>query len=110
MAKIKLITVTGLTAGDGSYVASGATVKFQTNMMINGDVFIYPRLYRSDEAFESGYTSINMKEEDFPYEVLLIVLDNDGLYNFSISQLYTKAKNTLNTVMGGDYLDVVTIT
>lgn len=109
MAQIKLITVTGLTASDGSYIASGATIKFQTNIEIDGTVRIYPKIYRDDIAYVSGYTSIYMRPDDFPDDVILIILDDNGLYNFTSQQLYTKAKNTLNTILGSIVVDIETI-
>lgn len=106
MSKITLITVTGLTASDSSYVASGATVKFDTILQANGEVRVYPKIYRDETAYLSGYTYVYMRSEDFPDDIIIATLDDDGLYNLTTTQLYTKVKNELNAVLGGTYVDV----
>ena len=56
MAKIDLITLSGLTAIDGSLIASGATVKFETLFFIGStEIEIRPRVFRSRELFENGF-------------------------------------------------------
>ena len=106
MAKVDLILTSGLTAGDGSIVASGATLKFNSefeagNTMIN----VFPRLYRNRELFESGYTNIFMSEQIIPPEMRL-ELTTEEYYVLTPLDLYTKVGEYLNTLLGAEYFEL----
>ena len=63
MAKIDLITLSGLTAIDGSVIASGAIVKFETLFFIGTTTIeIRPRVFRTRELFESGFDYVKTIE------------------------------------------------
>ena len=58
MAKIDLMLTSGLTATDGSMIASGATLKFNSEFYAGTtDINIKLKLYRNRELFESCYTN-----------------------------------------------------
>ena len=76
--KINIITLTGLTASDGSVIASGATMKFDSEFLAaSTNIKITPRLYRNKELFETGYDSIQIPEELIPYDFILQVSDEE---------------------------------
>ena len=74
MAKVDLITISAITASDGSVIASGATMKFDSEFLAGStNINIMPKLYRNRELFESGYTHIHISEEIIPYNFILII-------------------------------------
>lgn len=106
MASISLLTITGMTAADGSYVASGATVKFRTTIEHTGGVRIETFVYRNETAYASGYTSFFLADAKFPKDFILIYLNPDQLYNFNIVQLYNRVRDMINQIMEVDIVDV----
>jgi hypothetical protein len=53
MQKLNIITLIDFTAVDGSIVASGATVKFDSEMYSSKNVIlIRPKIYRNRNLFE----------------------------------------------------------
>lgn len=106
MAKVDLLLVTGLTAGDGSVVASGATLKFNSEFEAGSTMIkVFPKLYRNRELFESGYTSIMMSEDVVPSEIEL-VLPEDDYYVLTPLRLYEEVGSWLNNFLGGDYFEL----
>jgi hypothetical protein len=106
MAKVDLLLVTGLTASDGSVVASGATLKFDSEFLASSTrVRIVPKLYRNRELFESGYTHINISEQIIPYDFTLEFMEED-FYSLTPLVLYQEVGNWLNNFLGGDYFEL----
>lgn len=98
MAKIDIITLSGFTGSDGSIVASGATVKFNSEFMIgNTKIIVRPKVWRTREIFESGYDSIQVKE--IPEELVLNVPEEE-YYVLTPAALYEYVKDELNNVLG----------
>lgn len=103
MAKIDLITTSGLTAGDGSIVASGATLKFDAEFLAGSTTIrVMPKLYRNRELFESGYTNIFISEKIIPYDFRLEIPEKD-YYELTPYQLYIEVGSYLNNLLGGEY-------
>ena len=107
MAKIDILTLTGLTANDGSLIASGATIKFSSEFQIGRtSVMVRPKVYRSGELFEQGFTPI--ETEDIPNE-FQIHLEEADFYVLTPQQLYNDVCNYLNNLFGADVFEVVII-
>jgi hypothetical protein len=103
MAKVDLITISGLTASDGSIVASGATLKMDAEFQAGSTaVRVTPRLYRNRELFESGYTEIRMSEDILPND-FEITFSEEEFYGLTPLQLYTEVGEWLNTFLGDNY-------
>jgi len=95
MAKVDLITISGLTASDGSFIASGATLKFDSNFFAaSTHIKISPKLYRSRELFENGYNYLQKK-------IMLKTIEN--VVNFDINLL--KQKNILQIISLEEYTE-----
>lgn len=106
MAKVDLILLSGLTATDGSIVASGATLKFDSEFQAaSTQIIVRPKLYRNRELFESGYTNIEISDEIIPFDFIL-VLDEEEYYALTPLQLYTEVGNWLNNFMDGTYFEL----
>jgi hypothetical protein len=106
MAKVDLLLVTGLTAGDGSIVASGATLKFNSEFVAGvTDVRVTPKLYRNRELFESGYTHIVMSEQIIP-DSLTISFSEEDFYGLTPLILYQRVGNLLNLILDGTYFEL----
>ena len=104
MSKIDIISLTGLTAVDGSVVTSGATIKFGSVFYSGSNqVKITPLVYRSRELFEMGYSSVRVST--IPYEFNLNI-PNEEFYVMTPQILYEKVKNELNDLLGGECFDV----
>ena len=109
MAKVDLLLISGLTARDGSIVASGATLKFDSEFVASTtDVRITPKLYRNRELFESGYTHIWMSEQVIPNSFVLSFSEEE-FYSLTPLQLYQEVGNWLNNYMGGTYFELQVI-
>ena len=109
MAKVDLLLVSGLTASDGSIVASGATLKFDSEFIASTtDVRIQPKLYRDRELFESGYTHIWMPESTIPASINLSFTDEE-FYGMTPLVLYEKVGIALNGHLGGDFFELIVI-
>ena len=110
MAKVDLLLVTGLTASDGSIVASGATLKFNSEFVASStDVRITPKLYRNRELFESGYTHIMMSEQIIP-DSIMISFSEEDFYSLTPLILYQRVRDFLNALLGGTYFELNIIT
>ena len=107
MAKIDILTLTGLTATDGSMIASGATVKFSSEFQIGRiSVMVRPAVYRNRELFEEGYSAIGT--EDIPNE-FQIHYEETEFYTLTPQQLYTDVCEYLNELFGVTAFEVVII-
>lgn len=103
MAKVDLILVTGITANDGSIVASGATLKFDSEFSAASTrIIVRPKLYRNRELFESGFTNISVSEEILPFDFFL-ELSEEEYYQLTPLDLYGKVGEWLNNYLGGTY-------
>lgn len=104
MAKIDLITLSGLTATDGSIIASGATVKFNSEFSArSNNVLIRPKVYRSRELFEAGYA--NVLTDEIPDNFQLVLTEED-LYTLTPAVLYEKVRDYLNNLLGEDMFEI----
>lgn len=102
--KIDIISLTGLTANDGSIVASGATIKFETIFRTGtSNVQFILKIYRNRELFESGYANIEVVEipNDFNID-----LPDEIYYTITPLQIYETVRDFLNTHLGGDYFEI----
>jgi len=78
MAKIDIITLSGLTAGDGSILASGATVKFDSEFTAaSTDIRITLRVYRNREVFENGFDNVPISKETLPNDYVMNVPEEE---------------------------------
>ena len=99
MAKIDIITLTGLTASDGSIIASGATVKFDSEFMAaSTDIRIILQIYRNRELFELGFSSTQIPEETLPYDFILNIPEEE-YYVLTPAILYQEVCEYLNTLI-----------
>lgn len=106
MAKVDLMLVSGLTASDGSVVASGATLKFDSEFMAqNTFIRVVPKLYRNRELFQSGYTAIAISQDIIPFDFILELPDEE-YYQLTPLALYTKVGEWLNNFLGGNYFEL----
>lgn len=106
MAKVDLLLLSGLTASDGSIVASGATLKFDSEFRAGSTAIqVQPKLYRNRELFESGYTNTVMPETLIPYNFIL-TLSEEEYYVLTPLDLYEKVGEWLNAFMGGNYFQL----
>ena len=104
MAKIDIITLTGLTANDGSEIASGATVKFSSEFRVGRTrVMVRPEIYRNRELFEAGYRQII--SDDIPNE-FQISYDEADFYVLTPQQLYTDVCEYLNNLFGNTCFEI----
>ena len=108
MAKIDIITLSGLTAGDGSVIASGATVKFDSEFSAaSTDIRIMLQVYRNREVFEMGFSSVQIPEETLPYDFILTIPEEE-FYVITPTILYQEVCEYLNTLIP-DMFEVVII-
>ena len=104
MAKIDIITLTGFTAIDGSVVASGATVKFETIFQAGTtDVEIRLRTYRNRELFEMGFQPI--KTIELPNDFKLLVPEAE-YYTLTPQVIYEKVRDYLNNLFGANVFEI----
>lgn len=107
MAKIDLITTSGLTASDGSIIASGATIKFQSVFQIGTTlVKAYPKIWRNRELFESGYTNIQVTNEVLPDDITITGLSEEEFYSLTPEKLYVHVKDILNNFYGQEMVEI----
>lgn len=110
MAKIDIITLSGLTATDGSIIASGATVKFGSEFMAaTTDIIIRPVVYRNRELFDAGYLNVPVPEETIPYDFILQIPEEE-YYVLTPTILYGHVCDYLNTLFDTDMFEVKIIT
>ncbi len=104
MAKIDLITLSGLTAIDGSVIASGAIVKFETLFFIGTTTIeIRPRVFRTRELFESGFDYV--KTIELPTDFKLNVPEEE-YYTITPEKVYEKVRDYLNDLFGADVFEI----
>jgi hypothetical protein len=104
MAKIDIITLTGFTATDGSIIASGATIKFNSEFYIKTtDIMIRPKVFRSRELFDLGYGDVVSNE--ILNEFVLRIPEAE-YYTLTPAILYQKVCDYLNTWYGADVFEV----
>jgi len=104
MAKIDIITLTGFTAVDGSIIASGATVKFNSEFNARStDIMIRPKVYRNRELFDLGYDEVRTNE--ILSEFVLHVPEAE-FYTLTPTLLYQEVCDYLNTWFGADVFEV----
>lgn len=107
MAKIDLITLSGLTASDGSVVVSGATIKFATEFEIGTtNVRVFPKIWRNRELFETGYTEVQVTNEVLPDDIYIQTLTEEEFYTLTPTILYGVVRDWLNTFYGEDIIEV----
>jgi len=110
MAKIDIITLTGLTASDGSIIASGATVKFSSEFIVGRtSVLVRPAVYRSRELFEAGYSAIETELTPNPNNEFQIHYEETEFYVLTPQQLYDDVCEYLNELFGGVFFEVIII-
>lgn len=104
MAKIDIITLTGLTAIDGSIIASGATIKFETLFFIGTtDIEIRPRVFRSRELFENGFQWVRTIELPTDFKM---AIPEEEYYVLTPQIIYEKVKDYLNNLFGVDVFEI----
>jgi hypothetical protein len=104
MAKIDILTLTGFTATDGSIIASGATIKFNSEFNVRStNIMIRPKVYRNRELFDLGYDEV--KTNEIPNEFILAVPENE-FYTLTPAILYQKVCDYLNDWYGTDVFEV----
>ena len=109
MAKIDIITLSGITASDGSIVASGATVKFDSEFYAaSTDIRIMLRIYRNRELFDLGYSAVQVSEETLPYDFMLSIPEEE-FYVITPTILYQEVRDYLNRLIP-DMFEVQIIT
>ena len=105
--KVDLITLSALTASDGSIIASGATIKFGTNFEAGStNIRIFPKIYRNRELFESGYTSIQVTKETLPDDIYIQTLTEEDFYTLTPTVIYGIVRDWLNAYYGEDIIEV----
>ena len=104
MAKIDIITLTGLTASDGSIIVSGATVKFNSEFFAqSNNIIIRPKIYRSREVFDLGFNQVYTNE--IP-DNFMLGLDDADFYTLTPAKLYEKVRDYLNNLMGAQVFEI----
>lgn len=104
MAKIDLITLTGFTAIDGSIIASGATIKFDSEFRAqSNNVLVRPRVYRSRELFDAGFEYVFTNDIPDSFTLSLTVED---FYTLTPAALYEKVRDYLNELFGEDVVEI----
>lgn len=99
MAKIDIITTSGITASDGSTIVSGATVKFNSEFYAaSTDIRIMLKVYRNRELFEEGWDCISIPEETLPYDFILTIPEEE-YYVLTPAALYQEVCDYLNTLI-----------
>jgi len=102
--KIDIISLSGLTAVDGSTISSGATIKFETVFRAgSSDVQFILETYRNRELFEAGYKKV--KTIELPEDINVSIPDN-VYYTITPFQIYETVKNSLNQIMGSEYFEI----
>ena len=104
MGTIDIISLTGLTAIDGSLVSSGATIKFETLFLVGvNDVEIRLKIYRSRELFENGFQTIQVYE--LPNDFRMSIPDEE-YYTITPFRIYQLVNQHLNMMLGGEFFEL----
>jgi hypothetical protein len=107
MAKIDLQLILDIMAADGSTISSGAIVKFDSQFHIGSlEIITIPKLYRSRELFESGYTEVNCLT--LPHSINIEVSSEDEFNQLTVLGLNERVRDYLNATFEGLYFEVVT--
>lgn len=107
MKIVDIITISGLTATDGSSVDIGAIVKFESRFRIGvTHIQIKLKTFRSRDLFEKGYHPIELL--GIPTE-FNIEIDEEMFYEITPLNLFTIVKDELNNNYGKNVFDVETI-
>jgi hypothetical protein len=107
MTKIDILTLTGFTANDGSIIASGATIKFNSEFYIRStNITIRPRVYRSRELFDLGFDDVVAKEI---LREFILVIPEEEFYSITPTILYGMVCDYLNTYYGATVFEVVIV-
>ena len=104
MIKIDVVSLTGLTAVDGSIVDAGAIIRFESRFR-NGSnsIKITPQIYRSRELFEAGFEGLRVLEIPYDFE---IEIPDEEYYVMTPQLLFEKVKDELNNMLGGECFDI----
>ena len=93
MTNIDIVTLTGLTAEDGSIVDAGAIIKFNTEFPIGFAGFqSMIRVYRSIETYNNGYDHVKLHGID-PETIQDL---GEDFFNLTPTVLYTKVAEYIN--------------
>lgn len=104
MGKINITTLSGLTVSDGSILASGATIKFESIFQSgSNDILIIVEAYRSRELFEEGYDKVKVKE--IPLEIILTLTDEE-FFTITPYIVYQKVRDYLNDYVGENIFEI----
>lgn len=104
MAKIDIITLTGFTATDGSLIASGATVKFNSEFSAkSNNIMIRPKVYRNRELFDLGFDEVQTNKI---LNEFILKLPDEEFYSLTPTILYQKVCDYLNTWYGADVFKI----
>lgn len=98
MAKIDILTLTGFTATDGSFIASGATIKFTSEFQVaNTDIIIRPKVFRNRELFDMGYSNVETNEI---IDEFVLTIPEEEYYVLTPAILYQEVCEYLNSIAG----------
>jgi len=103
---VDIITTSGLTGRDGSVIAAGAVIKFETEFPIGFSGFVSRlRVYRSKAIYENGYSNVSLK--DFDNEIREDL--GEEFFNLTPLILYNKVVENINNQYGATVCEVQTI-
>jgi len=101
---VDIITLSGITASDGTTIEAGAVVKFDSEFYAgSSDIRVRPRIFRSREFFENGFDSVGTNKKIGEFK---IQLSNDDYYTLTPLNLYHHVANTLNEIFDGQIFEV----
>ena len=103
MTNIDIITLTGLTANDGSMISAGAIIKFNTEFPIGFAGFRSRiRVYRNAETYDNGYGYVML------HGIESEIIEDLGAEFFDLTPtiLYTKVAEYINSHYGATVCEV----
>jgi len=107
MGKIDLQSLLDVESGDGSIISSGAIVKFDSQFHIGSlEIITIPKMYRSRELFESGYTDVHCLA--LPPSINIEISSEDEFNQLTVLGLNERLRDYLNAIFEGLYFEVVT--
>jgi hypothetical protein len=96
-----------LTAKDGSVIASGSIVKFDTNFPRTGDfIRFYIGIYRDSEAFDSGKSPVLCTEID-QYQEINLPLSQEEYNALTPITIHEKLKAYLEGIIGQGVIEII---